>query len=163
MRWMTLLLLLPALARAYGPYGATVERVVDGDTLVLSVELWPGLTKQISLRVDGVNTPEKRPRQPEGMTAEEWAPLKACEKGAAQEASAFVEQLLPVGSRVIVNQVHLGKFAGRALGSVLIRGQGDLGELLIERGHAESYDGGQRGPWCLSPSGGRSPTAWRIP
>ena len=35
-------------------------QVKDGDTELLDVALWPWLTKRISLRLAGVNTPENR-------------------------------------------------------------------------------------------------------
>jgi endonuclease YncB( thermonuclease family) len=44
-----------AAAEPYGPYQATVTRVIDGDTL----EGRAGLTQRTSLRVEGIDTPER--------------------------------------------------------------------------------------------------------
>lgn len=130
-----LLSLSPALGAEalYGPYSAEVVRVIDGDSIVLNVAIWPGLTKQISLRLDKVNTPEKR-----------GAP--ECEKIAAAKATEFTKAWLGNGN-VTVSGVHLGKFAGRALGRIS-RGGEDLGEALVAAGLARPYDGGRRETWC---------------
>ena len=37
---------------------ASVVRVIDGDTFVASVDIWPGLTGTAHVRVLGVDTPE---------------------------------------------------------------------------------------------------------
>lgn len=56
------MLLLAQGASAYGPYKAELVRVVDGDTIDITIELWPGLTQRARIRLEGVNTPEKRTR-----------------------------------------------------------------------------------------------------
>ena len=135
MRYLALLFLLPSLvlAQDFGPYQANVIKVIDGDTLKLDVALWPGLTQQISLRLNGVDTPEKRGSPP-------------CEKALAKKATEFTRQFVSSGT-VIVSNVKLGKYAGRALGSVEV-GSKDLAEALIQAGHGRAYDGGKRGSWC---------------
>lgn len=133
---VTLLALAPPTraADAYGPYHATVARVVDGDTVVVDVALWPGLVQRIALRLAGVNTPEKR-----------GAAL--CEKVAAGRAEAFTRRFLRLGSVVTVSGVRLGKYAGRVLGRLAVDGR-DLGEALVAAGLARPYAGGKRRPWC---------------
>ena len=42
-----------AAAETYDPFAAKVGRVVGGDTVELRVHLWPGLVKDIKLRLDG--------------------------------------------------------------------------------------------------------------
>ena len=138
--FITILLLLPLIANAskptYGPYRAKVIKVKDGDTVLLDVAVWPGLTQQISLRLNGVNTPEKRGK---GITA--------CEKAAAQTATEFTQRFLKDVEFVFVSGVKLGKYAGRVLGNIS-KGKQDLGKALLEAGLARKYDGGKRGPWC---------------
>lgn len=130
---MRLIIMLMMSFSASAHNTATVDRVIDGDTVELSVNIWPGLTQQISLRLDGVNTPEKRGSD-------------QCEKAAAKEASAFTDGLL-AGQRVTVTGVRLGKYAGRVLGRISVDGV-DLGDALIAAGHARPYDGGKREAWC---------------
>lgn len=118
----------------YGPYRATVVRVIDGDSVVLDVHIWPGLTQQINLRLAGINTPELRAKN-------------ACEKKEAERVKAFVEGALQPGLVVAITDVELGKFAGRALGRIHVHGH-DLGQHMIHRGYAREYDGGARDAWC---------------
>lgn len=54
----------PAAEQA-GPiytYEGTVERIIDGDTISVSISSFPAPFNPISVRVDHVNTPETRPR-----------------------------------------------------------------------------------------------------
>lgn len=120
----------------YGPYTADVVRIIDGDTVALNVHAWPGLTQKISLRLDGVNTPEKR-RAPE------------CEKALGRKATEFTASFIGSAQTVRISGVHLGKFAGRALGKLEVPGKGDLGSALLQAGLAREYHGGHRDPWCV--------------
>jgi len=124
-----------AAAEMYGPYTADVVRIIDGDTVVVRVHAWPGLTQKIALRLDGVNTPEKR-RAPE------------CEKILGRKATAFTTAFIGSAQVVRISGVHLGKFAGRALGKITVPGKGDLGDALMQAGMAREYHGGKRGAWC---------------
>ncbi len=135
-RSVLLFLLAPLLmASSYGHYEAQIIRVIDGDTIKLSVFIWPGLKQQINLRLLGINTPEKRGR------------VSACEKQAAILASEFTRQRLKPGDRVVISEIRLGKYAGRVLGRISKNGK-DMAELLLEAGHARTYAGGKRQPWC---------------
>ena len=112
---------------------ATVVSVYDGDTIKVQAEVWPGITWAGSVRVLGVDTPELRAKCPE-------------EKAAAILAREFVKII--AADHVILHNIKLGKFAGRVLASVQLETGEDLGELLIEKGHARTYDGGAREGWC---------------
>ena len=115
-------------------YRVTVVRVIDGDSVEVDVHIWPGLSQRISIRLDGVDTPEDRTRL-------------ACEKAMGLKAKAFTQQFLAGGTAVLTD-VHLGKFAGRALGRLSVGGF-DLGEALLNAGLARPYFGGKRSkPWC---------------
>jgi endonuclease YncB( thermonuclease family) len=62
---LLLLALLPCLAGSATPetwYGAAVVRVIDGDTIAMAVDIWPGLTQQATVRVFRIDTPELRAR-----------------------------------------------------------------------------------------------------
>lgn len=137
---ITILLLFPLTAFAakptYGPYRAEVIKVVDGDTVKLNLFIYPNLTKRISLRLNGINTPEKRGKG-----------VADCEKKAAQKATNFTQRFLKNTKFVFVSGVKLGKYAGRALGNIT-KGKQDLGKALLEAGLARKYDGGKRGAWC---------------
>jgi len=126
-----------------GPYTAKVVRVLDADTFRARVKIWPTLTVLASVRLRGVDTPEK------GFRAR-----CAAERAAAERATRHVRSLLPPGTRVRLQDVRLGKFAGRIIATVRVRRHGrwyDLSRLLIRRGLGRGYDGGHRKGWCLPP------------
>ncbi len=55
--------------------------MIDGDTIAMAVEIWPGLTQQATVRVFRIDTPELRASQ-------------QCEKDLAAKATQFTEQFL---------------------------------------------------------------------
>jgi len=115
-----------------------VNRVVDGDTIDVTIDLGFDLYKKERVRVAGVDTPEKRTRDLEekelGIEATNW--LKEKLDGAISGDDDLVIRTELVGG--------MGKY-GRLLGWLYI---GDselsLNELMIEEGYAWSYDGGTK-------------------
>lgn len=133
-------LLAPSeLYGAYGPYDATLIRVIDGDTIKANVEIWPGLTVETSVRVAGVNAPELR-------RADE------CEKIAGQHARDYAAAWFARHSDIQITNVQQDKYAGRVLARV-ISGGSDFGADLIAAGHAVPYSGGKRASWCENKEG----------
>lgn len=131
---LTLCATAPQAADIYpGPYLAELVRVIDGDTLVLRVRLWPGLEYAGPVRLAGVDTPELRGRQD-------------CERHAARAARDFVAQRLAAARRVEVSGVQLDKY-GRPLARVWVDDD-ELASALIRNGHGRLYAGGARGVWC---------------
>jgi micrococcal nuclease len=111
---------------------AEVVSVYDGDTIKVIAHPWPGISLNTSVRVRGIDTPEIRGKcQSEKLNA-----IKA-----RDQARSFV------GTHVILNNIELGKYAGRVIADVLV-GDEDLGEFLINSGLARPYDGGKRKSWC---------------
>ena len=45
-----------------GPIAATVERVIDGDTIDVRARIWLGQTVAVRVRIDGVDAPELEAR-----------------------------------------------------------------------------------------------------
>ena len=115
-----------------------VNRVVDGDTIDVAIDLGFGLYKKERVRVAGVDTPEKRTRDLEekelGIEATNW--LKEKLDGAISGDDDLVIRTELVGG--------MGKY-GRLLGWLYI---GDselsLNEIMIEEGYAWEYDGGTK-------------------
>ena len=122
-------------AQGFGPYQAEVSRVIDGDTIELNIHIWPKLTQNVKLRLSGVNTPEKRGK------------VSDCEKEAGQKATNFTQRFLQGVKTVTVTDIKLGKYAGRVLGNLSKQRQ-DLGQALIQTGHAKPYKGGKRELCC---------------
>ena len=115
-----------------------INRVVDGDTIDVTIDLGFDLYKKERVRVAGVDTPEKRTRNLEekelGIDATEW--LKAKLEGAvAGDDDLIIRTELDGG---------FGKY-GRLLGWLYI---GDselsLNEQMITEGYAHPYDGGTK-------------------
>lgn len=102
------------------------ERVIDGDSLVLSIDLGNKMTWKDSFRLNGIDTPERG-------------------KPGSAEATAYLTDLLKVGiSRV---ETFKPDKYGRWLADVYISVFG--GELLVNTelvtsGHAKEYFGGTK-------------------
>ena len=115
-----------------------INRVVDGDTIDVTIDLGFDLYKKERVRVAGVDTPEKRTRDKEekalGLDATKW--LKEKLEGAVAGDDDLVIRTELVGG--------VGKY-GRLLGWLYI-GTADvsLNEQMIEEGYAWAYDGGTK-------------------
>ena len=115
-----------------------INRVLDGDTIDVTIDLGFDLFKKERVRVAGVDTPEKRTRDLEekalGYDATNW--LKEKLEGAVAGDDDLVIRTELVGG--------VGKY-GRLLGWLYI-GDADvsLNEAMIEEGYAWAYDGGTK-------------------
>ena len=115
-----------------------INRVLDGDTIDVTIVLGFDLFKKERVRVAGVDTPEKRTRDLEekelGIHATNW--LKEKLEGAVAGDDDLVIRTELVGG--------VGKY-GRLLGWLYI-GDADLSlnEAMIEEGYAWAYDGGTK-------------------
>ena len=119
------------------PYDFKIVKVNDGDTVVFEAPFMPApLKPQLSLRVLGVDTPEKGARA--GCTAEAKA---------AEAASAFTKNIVANATEIKVELKEHDKFGGRVLGDLIIDGQ-RLSALLIQNGHARPYFGDKKASWC---------------
>ncbi|HEX2257290.1 MAG TPA: thermonuclease family protein [Afifellaceae bacterium] len=130
--------LAPAIAGAAetlpGPYRAQVERVVDGDTLAVRVAVWLGQELSVSVRIRGIDAPERRARCPR-------------ERELAEAAAGHLAALVG-GEPVALTQIAGGKFYGRVVADVASAAGGDLALEQLAAGLARSYDGGRRDGWC---------------
>ncbi len=111
-------------------YCATVERVVDGDTLVVLIDTGFGNILEEKLRLRGVNTPELG--TPEG-----------------EKAKKFVEKLLPAGTVIVLKSQKStdphGRFVvdifylhptGEGGGPEIIESGEYLNQVLLDKGYA---------------------------
>jgi micrococcal nuclease len=116
----------------------SIDKVLDGDTIDVTIDLGFDLYKKERVRVAGVDTPEKRTRDLEekalGIDATNW--LKEKLDGAISGDDDLVIRTELVGG--------VGKY-GRLLGWLYI---GDaelsLNEQMITEGYAWAYDGGTK-------------------
>jgi len=115
-----------------------INKVLDGDTIDVTIDLGFDLYKKERVRIAGVDTPEKRTRNAEekvlGIDATNW--LKDKLSGAISGDDDLIIRTELVGG--------VGKY-GRLLGWCYV---GDaeisLNEQMIEEGYAHAYDGGTK-------------------
>lgn len=118
-------------------YDAVITRVVDGDTVAFQAPFLPDpLKKELSIRVFGVDTPEK------GHRAQ--CPSEA-QRGAA--ATEFTKKVVSQATKRQIVLMDWDKYGGRVLGDVLLNGQ-SLRMMLIQNGFAREYYGEAKTSWC---------------
>lgn len=114
------------LVSAFDPafrYAADVVRVIDGDTVVLDVDLGFGVWLHAqNFRLLGINAREK-----------------TAAGGAA--ARANLTAMLPAGTRLVVTSVKPDKYGGRYDGALTLADGRDVSRELIVTGWAAAWDG----------------------
>jgi len=141
-KFLLLLALLPCFAfaqkeKAGVTYEVVLTRVVDGDTVAFQANWLPDpLKKELSIRVFGVDTPEKSFRA-------------KCPSEAArgEAASAFTKQMINASSKRQIILMDWDKYGGRVLGDVILDGK-SLRQQLIANGFAREYYGEAKTSWC---------------
>ena len=128
---------LVSTAVVANPYNWQITRVIDGDTVAFKADFLPTpLKPELSLRVLGVDTPEKGHRA-------------GCEKEAtaALAASQFTKNAIKNAKVIQIELKSHDKFGGRVLGDVILDGK-RLSDQLIANGHARPYKGDKKTSWC---------------
>ena len=128
----------PSRKSCYNFRVVKINKVVDGDTIDVTLDLGFSLTKKERVRIAGVDTPEKRTRDKEektlGIDATNWMKEKLNNTIKGDEELTIRTEL--VGG--------VGKY-GRLLGWLYV---GDntvsLNEQMITEGYAWEYDGGTK-------------------
>ena len=115
-----------------------INRVLDGDTIDVTIDLGFDLYKKERVRVAGVDTPEKRTRDLEekalGIDATNWLKEKL-------EETINGDGELSVRTELVGG---VGKY-GRLLGWLYIDdSEISLNEQMITEGYAWAYDGGTK-------------------
>ena len=128
----------PSRKSCYNFRVVSVDRVLDGDTIDVTIDLGFDLYKKERVRVAGVDTPEKRTRNLEekalGIDATNWLKEKL-DSTIAGDDELTVRTELDGG---------VGKY-GRLLGWLYIGdGELSLNEKMITEGFAWEYDGGTK-------------------
>jgi endonuclease YncB( thermonuclease family) len=125
----------PALAGGgiAGPVEALVTRIIDGDTIAVRAQVWPGLVAETLVRLEGIDTPELP---------------GACETEHALAAKAKALLIQVAGGAVRLEDIEPGKYAGRVIARVRLDDGSDVSALLLEAGLARPYRGGKRKGWC---------------
>tara|TARA_R100001443_G_scaffold52564_1_gene64326 strand:+ start:33 stop:455 length:423 start_codon:yes stop_codon:yes gene_type:complete len=110
-------------------YSCKVERVVDGDTVDVVLDLGFDILHKCRVRLYGIDTPESRTRDLD-------------EKARGKMSSAFLSEAIDTGKQVVI-QTKLkdskGKY-GRVLGDVVVDGE-NINQLMVDANLAVAYFG----------------------
>ena len=128
----------PSRKSCYNFRVTEINRVVDGDTIDVTIDLGFDLFKKERVRIAGVDTPEKRTRDLEekalGLDATEWMKKHLEDTIAGDEELTIRTEL----------QGGMGKY-GRLLGWLYVgESNVSLNEVMIGEGYAWPYDGGTK-------------------
>jgi micrococcal nuclease len=115
-----------------------INKVVDGDTIDVTIDLGFDLTKKERVRVAGIDTPEKRTRDLEekalGIDATNWLKEKLTNTIRGDDELVIRTEL----------RGGVGKY-GRLLGWLYIgESNVSINEQMIQLGYAWAYDGGTK-------------------
>lgn len=118
-------------------YDYKIIRVKDGDTVEFEAAFLPAPLKPVlSLRILGVDTPEKAPRA--------QCPAEAA---GGEAATSFTKHVVAQAKNIRVELKSWDKFGGRVLGDLIIDGK-RLSDMLIEQKLARAYHGEAKKSWC---------------
>ena len=128
----------PSRKSCYNFRVTEINRVVDGDTIDVTIDLGFDLYKKERVRVAGIDTPEKRTRDLEekalGIDATNYLKEKLEETIAGDEELTIRTEL----------KGGMGKY-GRLLGWLYIGEDSvSINEVMINEGYAWAYDGGTK-------------------
>tara|TARA_B000000532_G_scaffold233151_1_gene216523 strand:- start:60 stop:524 length:465 start_codon:yes stop_codon:yes gene_type:complete len=128
----------PSRKSCYNFRVTEINKVLDGDTIDVTIDLGFDLYKKERVRIAGVDTPEKRTRDLEekelGIDATNWLKEKL------ESTLAGDDEL------TIRTELHggVGKY-GRLLGWLYVGEESiSLNEQMIDEGYAWPYDGGTK-------------------
>ena len=129
----------PSRKSCYNFRVTEINRVLDGDTIDVTIDLGFDLFKKERVRIAGVDTPEKRTRDLEekalGIDATNWLKKKLEDTIAGDGDELSIRTELVGG---------MGKY-GRLLGWLYINEDTiSLNEQMITEGYAWEYDGGTK-------------------
>ena len=105
-------------------YNAVVVRVIDADTVDVSVDLGFDVHIKQRVRLMGINAHEKH-------------------TNLGKEASAYVRKIIPLGTKIVLqsSKDNNDKY-GRYLARIILPETNEcLNDILIKRGHAVEYWG----------------------
>ena len=128
----------PSRKSCYNFRVVSIDKVLDGDTIDVTIDLGFDLYKKERVRIAGVDTPEKRTRdleeKPLGLDATEWM-KKHLEDTIQGDEELTIRTELKGG---------MGKY-GRLLGWLYVgEDTVSLNEQMIKEGYAWEYDGGTK-------------------
>lgn len=116
--------------RISGPVEASLIRVVDGDTVLVSASPWPQQFITTYVRLRGINAPEMKSRC-------------GAEREAAEGTRRALETLL-ADKNMQLEDISGDKYFGRVVARIRLSDGRDAAGVLLAQGLAEAYDGGRK-------------------
>jgi micrococcal nuclease len=104
-----------------------INKVVDGDTLDVSIDLGFYVTILQRIRLNGLDTPEINSKD-------------ELERNMAQEAKMFLSDWMSYQKQLKIKTIKDDKY-GRMLGDIIGDNGITVNSLMLERGYAWPYDG----------------------
>lgn len=106
----------------FGPYSGVVDKVHDGDTIDVKLDLGFDLTVYCRCRVYGINAPELSTQ-------------------AGKDARDFAQGILPVGTVVKVVSKGWDKYGGRTDATIEMPSGQDFGQAMLAANQAVPFSG----------------------
>jgi endonuclease YncB( thermonuclease family) len=103
-------------------YKAVVERVSDGDTVCLTVQVGFYITVELRCRLHAINVFES-------------------DEPGGPEAARFLAELLPAGTKVVVRSVSADRYSGRFVGQIFLPDGRDVSDVMVAAGYAAPWNG----------------------
>lgn len=107
-----------------------VIRVVDGDTIDTLIDLGFNISIKERIRINRIDAPESNSKDVQ-------------ERQLANEAKEFVANWLVNQNKLIIKTTKDDKY-GRMLGEIFNERSECLNDLILQKGYAWEYDGGEK-------------------
>lgn len=127
-----------------GPVAAVALEAIDGDSLKVLANVWPGAWIAATVRLRAIDAPERNGKC-------------ALERAKAEGARAALAALI-LGEELELRNIEGDKYFARVLADVVLAGAADdiaarpppadIATRLLAGGHARAYGGGRRLGWC---------------
>jgi micrococcal nuclease len=117
-----------------GPVAVDVLKVIDGDTFLARAKVWPGHEVTVSVRLRGIDAPERKGRC-------------VSETQAAEEARLALEYAL-AGAPVQIRNISGDKYFARVIADAGNSDVSDAASFMLGIDLARPYQGGKRLGWC---------------
>jgi endonuclease YncB( thermonuclease family) len=128
----------PAQARREflaGPIAVDVLEVIDGDTFLARAKVWPGQEVTVSVRLRGIDAPERKGKCDS-------------ERAAAEEARLALEYAL-AAAPVEIRNITGDKYFARVIADAGNSDVSDAASFMLDVDLARPYQGGKRLGWCF--------------
>jgi len=107
-------------------YYAQMVKVIDGDTIVATIDVGFDLYVKKYIRLAEINAPELNSTDP-------------VEREKAQASKVYLESILPIGSKFIVNSKKLDPYRRPIVEIFLTSNPISINQQMIDGGYAVNY------------------------